>query len=220
MQLRPGLALSRDGVNWLRVEGPCRGALLDVGAPGQFDMVMCGWPQVIRGHDGTWRMYYHSLDPARMVFVVGLAESPDGLRWTRRGEVLGPGEAGAFDAQGAATRHVIRHDGRYWMFYEGVGAEGYRSIGLAVSADGVQWTRQPGAETDGSVFAHAPRGSGQWDAYAVGTPCIVAMPDGGFRLYYIGSNEAAAGAHDELALRHQIGLAVSDGPDLTRWQRW
>ena len=47
VDLRPGLALSGDGLNWLRVEGPHRGALLDVGKPGEFDMVFCGWPQVV-----------------------------------------------------------------------------------------------------------------------------------------------------------------------------
>jgi beta-xylosidase len=220
MLLRPGCAVSRDGLHWLRLEGPYRGAVLDLGPPGQFDMAMVGWPQVMRCHDGMWRLWYHSLDPTRMAFVIGMAESADGLVWSRRGEALGPGEAGAFDEQGAATRHVIRHDGRYWMFYEGVGKNGYRSLGLAVSDDAVRWARHSGHETDGSVFARAPSGSGRWDAFAVGTPCVVPIEDGSFRLYYIGSNETEGGFADELGLKHQIGLAVSDGPDLTRWERW
>lgn len=219
LKLRPGCAISRDGVHWLRVEGPCRGALMDLGPPGQFDMASVGWPQVLHCHDGVWRLYYHTLDPLRMAFVVGVAESADGLGFERRGEILGPGEPGSFDCQGAATRHVIRHDGRYWMFYEGVGPDGYRSMGLAVSDDAVRWSRQPGPEPDGSVFARAPSGSGRWDAFAVGTPCVVAMDDGTWRMYYIGSNEAPGGFADELGLKHQIGLAVSDG-DLTRWRRW
>lgn len=218
MDLRPGLALSRDGQQWLRVEGPHRGALLDVGRPGEFDMVFCGWPQVVAGPDGL-RMYYHTLNPMRG-FCVGVALSDDGLRWRKHGEVLGPGAKGAFDEQGAATRTVIQHGGRWLMFYEGVREGGYRSIGLAVSDDGLAWRREAGPEADGSVFAHAPKGSGRWDAFAIGTPCIVPMPDGTLRMYYIGSNEVAeSGGVDELALRHQIGLAISDGRDPTRWRR-
>jgi hypothetical protein len=218
IDLRPGLAISRDGLRWQRVEGPHRGALLELGAPGAFDMVFCGWPQVVADARG-WKLYYHTIDTHRL-FRIGVAVSDDGLHWRKHGEVLGPGAAGAFDEQGVATRTVIHHGGRYQMFYEGVGAGGYRSIGLAVSDDGLTWQRQPGPEPDGSVFAHAPRGSGRWDAYAIGAPSVVALPDGRLRMYYIGSNEAGEGeAVDELRLRHQIGLAVCDGHDLTRWRR-
>ena len=217
IDLRPGLATSHDGLHWTRIEGPFRGALLDVGRPGEFDMVFCGWPQVVAGDDG-WTLYYHTLDPRRG-FCVGVATSDDGRRWRKRGEVLGPGAPGAFDEQGAATRTVIRHEGRWLMFYEGVGRGGYRSIGLASSQDGFEWARERGTEPDGSVFAHAPRGSGRWDAFAIGTPCIVPMEGGALRMYYIGSNEVEGSGHDELSLRHQIGLAFADSRDPTRWRR-
>jgi len=46
------------------------------------------------------------------------------------------------------------------------------------------------------------------------------MPDGGLRLYYVGANETAGGFADELGMVQQIGLAVSDGPDPTRWERY
>ncbi len=218
IDLRPGLAISRDGIHWQRVEGPHRGALLDLGAPGEFDMVFCGWPQVLADENG-WKMYYHSLDMRRQ-FRIGVAVSDDGLRWRKHGAVFGPGEAGAFDEQGVATRTVIRHSGRYLMFYEGVRASGHRSIGLAVSEDGLTWRRKAGPEADGSIFAHAPAGSGRWDAYAVGAPSVVALPNGSLRMYYIGSNETGDGeVADELRLLHQIGLAVCDDRDATSWRR-
>jgi hypothetical protein len=217
--LRPGLAISRDGLRWSRVEGPVQGALFGLGAAGEFDAVMCGWPQVLQ--DGEeWKLYYHTLDPRRG-FIVGLATSDDGLHWEKRGEVLGPGEPGGFDEQGAATRQVLRQGDRYLMFYEGVMKSGHRSIGLAVSEDGRHWQRQRGPEANGSVFSHAPTGSGRWDAFAVGTPSLVPMDDGSWRMYYIGSNETGSHAvADEMALKHRIGLAVSQGTDLTRWKRW
>jgi hypothetical protein len=38
---------------------------------------------------------------------------------------------------------------------------------------------------------------------------------------HVGSNETGSHAvADEMALKHRIGLAVSQGTDLTRWKRW
>jgi hypothetical protein len=95
------------------------GLLLGPGPSGAWDDQRVSGPRGLREANGTWRMYYHGLDPERLVFVVGLAESGDGLTWTKRGPIVGPGEPGAFDALGVGTRHVIHHHGRYWMLYEG-----------------------------------------------------------------------------------------------------
>ncbi len=215
IQMLPGCAVSRDGINWVRLEGPHRGAFLSPGQPGEFDALFCAWPQVLR--DGSsWKMYYHTLNPERL-FLVGLAVSQDGFQWQKVGQILGPGEPGSFDEGGIGTRHVLKIEGQYLMFYEGVNQSGDHSIGLAISADGVNWEKQPGSEVGGSIFSHAPKGSGRWDAGPIGTPCVVPMTDGSFRMYYIGANE---GGHDELSSQHQIGLAVSDGSNFRKWYRW
>lgn len=216
--LRPGLAISRDGLNFHRVEGPVKGAFMDGGETDN-PMAFCGWPQVIEAAPGDWRMYYHTLDIQRG-FEVRMAVSGDGFSWEKRGAVLGKSEdADAFDSNGCATRHVVRHGGQWLMFYEGVRPDGVRSMGLASSPDGFAWTKQKGAEANGSVLMHAPS-EDFWDGYAVGCPCIVEMPDGGMRMYYIGSTHfGPEGATGEMALLHQIGLAVSDG-DPARWRRY
>jgi hypothetical protein len=217
LRMLPGLAISRDGLHWVRLEGPHRGAFLAPGAPGEWDALFCAWPRIIRADDGSYLMYYHSLELGKG-YSVGVATSPDGLHWEKRGPVLGPGAPGSFDERGPGCRCVIRHEGRYLMFYEGQNAEAYYSIGLAISEDGLHWEKdREGPEPGGPVFRHAPKGSGRWDARAVGTPCVVPLEDGSFRLYYIGANE---GGHDELSSRHQIGLALSDGPNYRRWRRW
>lgn len=222
LPMRPGCALSRDGVNWSRVEGPHRGALLDVGAPGEFDMLMVAWPHVLRWDDGSWRMYYHTLDP-QLRYIMAWAESPDGLRWEKRGPLMGPGPAGRFDDQGVATRHIQKLDGRWVMFYEGCRNSGVpmdvdRQIGLAVSDDGLRWERVDGPHDNGAVLPQAPPGSGRWD-YRLGCPWVMPLPDGTLRMYYIGSNETPTRGGSELDQVHQVGLAVSGG-DLTRWERW
>ena len=138
LQMRAGCAVSRDGINWVRLDGPYRGAVLDVGAGGAFDAFYCAWPKVVRDESG-WKLYYHSLSDG--IFRVGLATSRDGLRWEKVGPVLGPGKPGSFDERGVGTRHVLRINGESVMFYEGVDGTGYHSIGLALSDDGVRWRR-------------------------------------------------------------------------------
>ncbi|MBW4594408.1 MAG: glycosyl hydrolase [Brasilonema angustatum HA4187-MV1] len=216
IQMRPGCALSRDGIHWVRLEGPYQGAFLDVGKAGEFDELFCSWPQVLRDDDGSWKMYYHTLNRQRE-FLVGLAVSTDGLRWEKVGQILAPGEPGSFDERGIGTRQVLKINRQYVMFYEGVNSSGYHSIGIAISDDGIDWKKDQGEQSGGSVFCHAQKGSGYWDARAIGTPCVVPMDDGSFRMYYIGANE---GGYDELSSQHQIGLAVSDGSNFRKWYRW
>ena len=55
------------------------------------------------------RMYYHSFDAAAGRWTVGVATSADGFKWAKRGPVFaGGGDGAAFDARGAAARHVVR----------------------------------------------------------------------------------------------------------------
>lgn len=219
--LRIGAAISRDGVKWTRIQGPYNGALLNSGGPGDFDVFMAAWPQVMRWDDGSWRLYYHTVDGDNG-FVVAWAESEDGLNWEKRGPIFGKGPTGRFDDYGVSTRHIIKIKGQWAMFYEGcqdVGTnpEVDRQIGLALSDDGIRWERVDGAEKNGSVLMQSPKGSGLWD-HRMGCPWIIPMDDGSLRMYYIGSNERE-GADSELGSVHQIGMAVSDG-DLTKWSRW
>ena len=77
--LRPGRATSRDGLNWSRTEGPYRGAMLDVGKPGEFDAVMVGWPHILKEDDGSYKLYYHTLHQTEG-YMACAAVSPDGLK--------------------------------------------------------------------------------------------------------------------------------------------
>lgn len=220
--LRPGCAVSRDGLHWNRVPGPYRGALLDVGGPGEFDEFMLGWPQVIQWDDGSWRMYYHTVILGKG-YCLAWAESPDGFRWEKRGVIMEPGAKGRFDDYGVSTRHMLKKGDTWSMFYEGCHYIGHpiqvdRQIGVATSKDGIHWQRVDGPNSNGSVIAQAPKGSGRWD-FRLGCPWVVNLDDGSLRLYYVGSNERTAGGSSELEAVHQIGLAVSAG-DITQWDRF
>ncbi|KAI3467315.1 hypothetical protein Pfo_023978 [Paulownia fortunei] len=207
----PGLAMSQDGRHWARIEGEHHsGALLDVGSDGEWDSLFIASPQVVFHGTGDLRMYYHSFDVENGHFGVGIARSRDGMRWVKLGKILGGGANGDFDECGIVNARVLRNrkDGKYLMVYEGVGANGKRSIGMAVSSDGLKhWKRLQ----DSPVFEQSQDGG--WDCEGVGFPCLVQM-DGDtkeWRLYYRGIGKEG---------RTGIGLAVSQGSEEYNFQRW
>ncbi|GFR43367.1 hypothetical protein Agub_g4438, partial [Astrephomene gubernaculifera] len=222
LRMRPGLAMSQDGRNWARIEADHHtGALFDVGAPGEPDHLYVASPQVVAVGPGDMRMFYTSWDPSRRRFVVLLATSPDGFKWTKRGVLFDPAalaaaaansddedDGAAFDALGAATVSVVRDvDNRqFLMFYEAVATDNRRCIGLAVSKDGNKWRRYGAPVLEaaaGGPTAEAEAGGGAWDAGDVGSPCSVSMSEGRWRLYYAGRRQSGTGPWQG------IGLALS-----------
>lgn len=159
--------------------------------------------QVLAVGPRDMRMFYYSWNQKLGRYVVGLATSPDGFKWTKQGMVFDPAaqsggssssmqglQSDAHDALGAAGCCVVRDvDSRqYLMFYEAVAADGRRSIGLAVSKDGkADWKRCPTPLLTGSGEV------GAWDSGRVGAPCAVSMSGGKWRLYYCGRAEDSEG---------------------------
>lgn len=205
----PGLAMSQDGRHWARIEGEHHGgALFDVGSDGDWDSLFIASPQVVFHKSGDIRMYYHSFDVEKGHFAVGIARSRDGMRWVKLGKIIGGGN-GSFDEYGAVNARVVRNkkDGTDVMAYEGVAADGKRSIGLAVSSDGLKdWKRVQ----DSPVLKWCEEDG--WDDKGVGSPCLVEM-DGEadkWRLYYRGIGEGG---------QTGIGMAISVGSNITSFRR-
>ncbi|GIW08824.1 MAG: hypothetical protein KatS3mg060_3629 [Dehalococcoidia bacterium] len=207
-----GLAESPDGLRFRKIDGEAgRGAVLSPAMPGGWGEHSTNLPRVLRLSDGSWRMYYHGADePGRA--AIGVAESGDGVIWEKRGKVFEPsGDPTRFDARSVSTRHVIPWQGGWLMAYEALPAEpGVAfSIGLATSLDGLRWERLHGRGERGAAVARGEAGS--WDEMAIGTPYLLAMPDNSLRLYYVGFSGQIETA---------IGLALCDGQDLTRWDKY
>lgn len=205
----PGLAMSQDGRHWARIEGEHHsGALFDVGSEGDWDSLFIASPQVVFHKSGDLRMYYHSFDMQKGQFAVGMARSRDGMRWVKLGKIIGGGGSGCFNELGAVNAQVVKNkkDGTYVMAYEGVAADGKRSIGLAVSVDGLKnWRVQ-----DSPVLKWSEEDG--WDDKGVGSPCLVEMDgeEDEWKLYYRGIGKAG---------QIGIGMAVSSGSDLTSFKR-
>lgn len=211
----PGLAVSQDGRNWARIEGDHHsGALFDVGSKGEWDSLFIASPHVVFHSSGDLRMYYHSFDPQEGKFGIGIARSRDGIKWVKLGKIMtlgrGSSSEGYFDEMGVLNACVVKDKtvGNYLMAYEGVARDGKRSIGLAVSEDGLKGWRQV---SDKPVLMASSEDG--WDSRGVGSPCLVQM-DGNedqWRLYYTGLGVEG---------RTGIGLAVSQGNDITSFKRW
>lgn len=226
-KMRPGAATSRDGLVWERTaDSP----LLDVGSVGSWDSNFCSWPRALpldrSQPDGQWLMTYHALMPAgtdgvdapRWAVGGALCEAGHALGpWTKvDGPILRGGVPGSFDEAGIGTRHVVHApdggDGLV-MVYEGVGGDGRHRLGLATSVDGLSWSKVEGLGPDlgGPIFEGAPKDEDAWDNGNVGTPWVVALPSGGWRLYYVGTSDKGRAV--------AIGAAESDKLMSAEWRR-
>ena len=117
--------------------------------------------------------------------------------------LLDVGEAGSFDSTQAKYPCILRVGGEWWMWYNGRTDDRFTgSIGLAVSLDGIAWTKQNGGEP---VFRHGPQGS--FDATKVDHPAVLRF-GGKFHMWYTAGDRRSA---------YTIGYAVSQ--DGIRWTR-
>ncbi len=194
---RIGLAQSTDGVTFTRVSGPYDGAVLDIGAPGDFDSFMAYRPVVL--HDGAiWRMWYNGsaqpfFDCATQTLAVdrliGYAESTDGVHWTKKNEGPGPGGSvlplggpGEIDEQQVGYVAVVKDGGQYRMYYSANDRLNYWRVALAVSTDGRTWTKVRGKAPNGAVLDLGQTGS--LDAACAYQPTVVKEREDLWRMWY------------------------------------
>lgn len=100
-----------------------------------------------------WHLWYTGYDVDRVeTRLLGYATSSDGLHWERFGDKP------IFDGVWTEDMCVVRHDGTYYMF-----AEGLHDIAhLLTSRDGVHWQEQGSLDirtTDGQPLSPGPYGT-------------------------------------------------------------
>jgi predicted GH43/DUF377 family glycosyl hydrolase len=194
---RIGVAESADGVAFTRVAGTeTGGAVLDLGAAGQFDDFLAYRPFVLRDGAG-YRMWYNgsakpfncpagTLADARRI---GYAESADGVHWTKSydgpgpgGSVLPLGSTGEFDAQQVGYAWVLKDGAQYKLYYSANDVDNFWRVGLAVSSDARTWTKVRGKLATGAVLDLGPPGS--FDAACAYQPSVVKERDQLYRMWY------------------------------------
>lgn len=116
-------AESDDGVEWRRDGRVC----LDL----QGDETNIARLWVVR--DGGLYRGWYSVGARRAGYRIGYAESADGLEWTRLDDRAGiaPSIEG-FDSEAQAYPAVVKHDGRWFMFYNG-NSFGREGVALAIA---------------------------------------------------------------------------------------
>ncbi|HEU4385003.1 MAG TPA: hypothetical protein VFR85_16085 [Anaeromyxobacteraceae bacterium] len=223
---RIGLAESTDGVSFTRVQGTeTGGAIVDNGAPGQFDSLLTYRPYVLK--DGaTYRMWFNG---ATLPFNcptgtlgkdrrIGYAESEDGVHWTKHYDGAGPGGSvlplgapGELDAQQVGYAWIMKDGAEYKMFYSANDASNFWRVGLAVSTDARTWTKVRGDTATGAILDLGPPGS--FDAACAYQPSVVKEREL-YRMWYRGCE--APGPFGGPS-RGSIGYAESN--DGISWRR-
>ncbi len=185
-----GSAFAR--AQWLEQPAP----QLEPGAPGQWDSSDVLNPSVVRHQNLYWN-YYSGFDGT--TWHTGLADSADGIHWSKRGRVLSPQPAGWEGNYIAANGTALVSAGETLYWYQ-AGPRGATEIGLARSRDGRTFTRQPQP-----VLRRGPYLS--WDEAALGDPYVIAAGDS-LWMFYLGQDRAR---------RQRLGLARStDGVHWTK----
>jgi predicted GH43/DUF377 family glycosyl hydrolase len=166
--------------------------VLTTGPRGSFDEMAVADPYVIR-IGGTWYMYYLGQDRARRQ-QIGLARSEDGSHWDklRTNPVLAMSNPGGMDDRGLGEPAVWQEKGWYWMLFTGRDAQEIRSLGIARSTDGVNWTRSA------QIFY----GTRPWDIRVICDPTVL-VKDAKTRVWFGGGDVASPDQN----LHGQIGSA-------------
>jgi len=142
-----------------------------------------GW--ILRDGD-QYRMWYTGYDGTKTgMRKLGYATSPDGIRWTRHAKNPLVNDLWIEDMT------VIKHDGRYWMFAEGLNDRAH----LLVSKDGIAWEKRGPLDVrkkDGTPIAEGP----------YGTPTVW-LEDGVWHLFYE---------------RGDLGVWLATSKDMKTWR--
>ena len=143
-RLKIGQAKSLDGSTWQRHPA---NPILERGALGSWEERWIESPCVLKT-DSLFYMWYSGID-AEWRIHVGLATSADGIIWQKHpaNPVFSPTRGSEWDSVGVYAPQVRRLENHFIMLYTGIvfSETGYdfanARTGMAVSEDGLRWTR-------------------------------------------------------------------------------
>lgn len=167
-------------------------AAIDCGSPGEFDEYHALDPGVTVFNDKVW-LYYSAIGSGSPdTDSIGAAVSDDGINFIKLGRV--------FTGRGPDT--IVR-DGRIWIIYQILDAQGRYCPYLASSDDGLHFTRNDDDIIKGIMTP------GGWDSFSITTPRI--FNDGEYVYLLYGGSSYLADEPD------YFGLARSK--DMLEWEQ-
>ena len=182
--------------------------VLDLGASGSWESNSIYHPHIIFDNT-TYHMWYSAWDGNNE--RIGYATSKDGIHWKKYDEnpILDPGPSGDWDDRGVLAGPVLVENDTLKMWYL---AEYSLKTGLAISTDGVNWTKYDNPATTTAPHAHSdpvlqPGMIGSWDDE--GGWMVSVLIDGGiYEGWYVGDDGG----------NERLGYATSE--DGIHWSKY
>lgn len=114
--------------------------VLTVGPRGSWDCEGTAYPCVIK-EGSIYKMWYAGFNGSR--WSIGYAMSSNGISWSKHAynPVLCAGSPSGWDECDVRNPWVVGDDSGYKMWYVGRDRNGRSRVGLAVSTDGIRWTK-------------------------------------------------------------------------------
>ena len=167
---------------------------------------------VIAGDDG-WVGWFYTYEGSQEPGFIGrvTAPGPDGP-WVPDPEpVLSPGPEGAWDGVRVVEPTVVVDGDRYLMYYAGIGDDRTSAIGLAISDDGITWTKHDDPElaaSDPVLIGDAD----SWNAGSIGCPDVERLGDGFMMIF----DSAAAKGYARAVSADGLSWEIVDEDTLIR----
>jgi hypothetical protein len=98
------------------------------------DSVGCGVPHVLRKPDGSYLLYWNTMEPRH---GMNIATSPDGLTWTKLPGII------ADDENLVDPAPLQMPDGSFLMVASTTGQSSPQELRILSSPDGLAWTLRP-----------------------------------------------------------------------------
>jgi predicted GH43/DUF377 family glycosyl hydrolase len=185
-------AESLDGISWIRsISQP----VLYPGNPGSWDAWAVAPGPVIK--DGnTYKMLYLGYSDPNGQFHIGLATSEDGMVWQKYPTPVLVGSAN-WERQ-ISPHSILKIDNLYYLYYIGRSNVNRDRIGLAISNDGISWSK----------YAENPilMPTQNWEGSGISWPSVI-YEQGVFKMVYMNTSYGA----------NSFGMATSnDGKNWTK----
>ncbi len=161
--------------------------------------------------DGLYHVWYSKnlLSPDGFRASVWHAVSSDGINWEERGEAIGKGRSGSFDACGVFTPSILVAEGRYWMTYTAMPMEWCDArqttkgaVGLAVAES----PHGPWEKVYDKPILRCSDAPTAFDSLRVDDTCFV-VREGRYWMYYKGRQ------WNRPPRETKMGLAIAERPE-------